>query len=268
MPGRICGRKGRCNNRPKRQAWGVRRVLPDQADVDPVDAYGRLVRLPSGRPAVRLNMIASVDGAAALEGRSGALGGPADKAVFAVLRSLADVILVGAGTVRAEKYGPPRLDDAARARRRALVLPEVPEIAVVTRSCHLDWDTPFFTDAERRPVVVTVEGADKDDRRKAHEVADVLTAGDDDVDLARAVELLGERGHDNVLCEGGPGVAAQAAAAGVIDEVCLTVAPLVAGGDAHRILHGAALAPAERMVPAHILEADGYLFLRYVRANP
>ncbi|MBV9665196.1 MAG: pyrimidine reductase family protein [Actinobacteria bacterium] len=259
------GERGVAKTGESRKREGVRQVFPNHDEVDPIDAYGRLDRLPDGRPRVRLNMIGSLDGAAALAGRSGALGGSADKALFAVLRSLADVILVGAGTVRAEKYGPPHLDDEARGRRREAGLPEVPEIAVVTRSCHLEWESKFFTEAQRRPVVVTVAGADEASRRRADAVADVLLAGDDDVDLAQAVQLLGERGHDNVLCEGGPGVAAQAAAAGVIDEVCLTVAPLVVGGDAHRILDGPEVDPAQRMHVVHVLEADSYLFMRYSR---
>src|SRR5580658_1525233 len=107
----------------------MRQLFPLPGDVDPVDAYGRLTATNSGRPAVRLNMIASVDGAATVDGRSGQLGGPPDKAVFATLRSLADVVMVGAGTMRAEGYGPARLADDARARRRDSGLPPVPPIA-------------------------------------------------------------------------------------------------------------------------------------------
>ena len=137
----------------------MRQLFPTAGDVDPADAYGRLAALGPGRPGVRLNMIASVDGAASLQGRSGALGGPADKALFATLRSLADVVLVGAGTMRAEGYGPARLSDDARARRRDWGLAPVPPIAVITRSCRLDWRARFFTEAEQRPLVVTVASA-------------------------------------------------------------------------------------------------------------
>ena len=237
----------------------MRQLFPAAGDVDPADAYGRLAALGPSRPRVRLNMIASVDGAASLQGRSGALGGPADKALFATLRSLADVVLVGAGTMRAEGYGPARLSDDARARRRDWGLPPVPPIAVMTRSCRLDWSARFFTEAEQRPLVVTVASA------AAAEVADTVIAGDDEVDLARAVSALAERGHTNVLSEGGPGIAAQLATAGLLDEVCLTVAPLLAAGEARRILDGAALAPPSVLELAHVLEADGYLFLRYRR---
>ncbi len=243
----------------------MRQLFPTPRDIDPVDAYGRVESAQPGRPGVRLNMIASADGAASLGDRSGTLGGPADKVVFATLRSLADVILVGAGTVRAEQYGPARLDDDTRARRQRWGLPSVPPIAVITRSCRLDWDSPFFTGAEQRPIVVTTASADAADRARAAGAADVLVAGDTDVDLGRTVAALGERGHDSVLAEGGPGVAAQLAARGLLDEVCLTVAPLLVAGPARRILDGAALAPPPALDIAHVLEADGYLFLRYRR---
>jgi riboflavin biosynthesis pyrimidine reductase len=210
-------------------------------------------------------MIVSVDGPASLQGRSGALGSPADKALFAALRSLADVVLVGAGTMPAEGYGPARLSEEARARRRAWGLPPVPPIAVITRLCRLDWSARFITEAQQRPRVVTVASAAAVDRARAAEVADVLVAGDDDVDLARAVGALAERGHTNVLSEGGPGVAAQLASAGLLNEVCLTVAPLLAAGGARRILDGAALASPLALELGHVLEADGYLFLGYRR---
>jgi riboflavin biosynthesis pyrimidine reductase len=243
----------------------VRRLFPDSGDVDPLDAYGRLTRLGPHRPSVRLNMIASVDGAASFGGRSGALGGPADKALFAVLRALADVVLVGAGTVRAEGYGPIRLDDAARARRGAWGLAAVPPIAVVTRACRLDWTSPFFIQAEQRPLVVTVASAPAANRAQAARVAEVVVAGEGEVDLTEALGALAERGHDNVLAEGGPGIAAELAASGLLDELCLTVSPMVAAGDARRILEGPALAPPQCIELVHVLEADGYLFLRYGR---
>jgi riboflavin biosynthesis pyrimidine reductase len=103
------------------------------------------------------------------------------------------------------------------------------------------------------------------DRGRAAEVADTIIAGDDDVDLARAVSALAKRGHTNVLSEGGSGIAAQLATAGPVDEVCLTVAPLLAAGDARRILDGAALAPPSVLELVHVLAADGYLVLRYRR---
>jgi riboflavin biosynthesis pyrimidine reductase len=116
-----------------------------------------------------------------------------------------------------------------------------------------------------RPLVVTVASAAAADRARAAEVADVIVSGEADVDLAQAVSALAGRGHTNVLAEGGPGIAAQLAAAGLIDEVCLTVAPMLAAGNGPRILEGAALTTLARLDLERVLEADGYLFLRYSR---
>ena len=139
----------------------MRQLFPVAADaVEPIDVYADLPRA-EGRPSVRLNMIASVDGATTLAGVSGGLGGPADHALFAVLRSLADGVLVAAGTVRAEGYGPSSTP-----------------IAVVSRSLRLDWDAPFFTAPLARPILVTVAHAPPDQLARAAEVADVVIAGD------------------------------------------------------------------------------------------
>lgn len=242
----------------------MRRLLPAPPDVvDPVEAYGRLGRTQDGRPRVRLNMIASVDGAASVAGRSGGLGGMADKALFFTLRSLADVIMVGAATMRTEGYGPARLDHEARARRANQGLTPVPPIAVVTRTCRLPWDAAFFTQAEQQPIVVTTAVANVADRNRAAAKADVVVAGDANVDLSRALAALGDRGAENVLVEGGPHLAGQMVESGLLDELCLTVAPLASSGDAGRILAGPVLVPATRFELHHVLEADGYLFLRY-----
>ena len=224
----------------------MRQLLP--TFVDPVDPMAVYADLPvaAGRPGVRLNMIASLDGATAVAGVAGGLGGEADQKLFALLRRLADVVLVAAGTVRAEGYGPS----------------PVP-IAVVTRSCRLDWDSRFFTAQVARPVVVTVATAPAKARYRAAEVADVVVAGERDVDLARALDALGARGWRAVLCEGGPTLNGQLAAAGLLDELCLTLSPLLVGGDAKRLLAGPLLPgpPTLRLVSA--CEEDGFLFLRY-----
>jgi len=243
----------------------MRQMFPHHGEVDPIDAYGRLGKV-GDRPSVRVNMVASVDGATTVDKRSGGLGGPADKVVFATLRSLTDVILVGAATMRTEGYGPANLSDAARRQRREWGLLPEPPIAVLTRTCQLDWDAPFFTQAEQRPVVITATSAATTDRARAAEVAEVILAGDDAVDLRSAVRALGERGYDNVLAEGGPAIAAQLASTDLIDELCLTVSPLLVGGDARRILHGDALQPPTPLELRQVLAADGYLFLRYQRA--
>jgi riboflavin biosynthesis pyrimidine reductase len=228
----------------------VRQLFPHSIDsVEPLDVY-RDLPVVEGRPTVRLNMISSVDGSTAVDGRSGGLGGPADRRVFAALRSLADVVLVAAGTVRAETYGPG----------------PVP-IAVVSGSLALDWDTPFFTAASHRPLVVTHRRAPAAEAKRAGERADVIVAGEGAVDLALAIDLLGARGFRHVLAEGGPSLNGALAGAGVLDELCLTVAPRLVSGDAKRILAGPALAPAPELRLRSLCEEDGYLFLRYRLAS-
>ena len=119
-------------------------------------------RAPADRPWVLVNMVASLDGAITIADRSGGLGGPADKAMFSALRGVADVVMAGAGTVRAEGYGPARPSDAVRAVRRARGQAEVPRIAVVTRSLDLDLATPLFTEAVEPTIVITCASADRD----------------------------------------------------------------------------------------------------------
>jgi riboflavin-specific deaminase-like protein len=234
-------------------------------EVDPIEVYGRMPLPGPDRPAVRLNMIASADGAVAVDGRSGGLSGPADKALFATFRSLADAILVGATTVRAEGYGPVRLSPEARARRVQWGLAPVPPIAVLTRTCRLDLTAPFFTQAEQRPIVLTTAAAGAGDRERAAQVADVLVCGEDEVDPARALATLAGRGAENVLVEGGPTLNGELVAAGLVDELCLSLAPLLVGGGAARVTAGPETARPSGLDLSHVLEADGYLFLRYRR---
>jgi riboflavin biosynthesis pyrimidine reductase len=246
----------------------MRRFLPaPDDDVDPSRLYARLESVADGRPAVRANMIASADGAASVAGRSGALGGRVDQFVLVSLRAAADVVLVGSGTVSSEGYGPVRLAPSVVARRKALGQAPVPPIAVVTASCRLNWDAPFFTEAGQRPIVVTVAGADPDARRRAGGVADVVIAGEHQVDMGTAVRALGERGHSSVLAEGGPSVTGQLAAAGLLDELCLTFSPTLVGGDANRILRGPDIDPVTRLELVDLCEADGFLFARYRRKS-
>ncbi|MET9066125.1 pyrimidine reductase family protein [Streptosporangium sandarakinum] len=212
---------------------------------------------------LRLNMVASADGGTWLDGASGGLSGRGDRKVFGVLRGLADVVVTGAATVRAEEYGPakPRKSwEALRAGRTA-----APPIAVVTASLELDLSGPLFTEAgpDSRTIVVTCEAAPRDRRAEAARHAEVIVAGRDRVDLALAVKELGGRGLGRVLCEGGAKLNAQLAAAGLIDELCLTVSPLLIGGDAARVLDGPASLTRLRL--AHVLEDEGFLLTRYVR---
>jgi 5-amino-6-(5-phosphoribosylamino)uracil reductase len=241
----------------------MQRLFPEPVeDVDPATVYADMPR-NDHRPAVRLNMIVSVDGGTSWNGVSGALGGSADKVLFGVLRSLADVVLVASATMRGEQYGPAVLPANVQDARRARGQAPVPSIAVVSRTCRFDWSAPFFTAATERPIVFTVSSAPAADRSRAAEVAEVVVAGEDDVDLADAVRSLGAAGAQSVLAEGGPTLNGQLARAGLLDELCVTLAPLLASGDAKRIIAGSTLDALEPLDLRSICEADDYLFLRY-----
>jgi 5-amino-6-(5-phosphoribosylamino)uracil reductase len=247
----------------------VRQLLPQPLDdVDLEDCYLGDPREPVGaRPWVTVNMASSVDGATALTGRSGGLGGAADRLAFHALRSAADVILVGAGTARAEHYGPVRGPDAHVERRRAAGRNEPARIAVVTRGLDLDLDTPLFTDNDVRPLVFTSSRADPERRRAVQEVADVVDAGDVDVELDRVVAHLGADGVRCVVCEGGPTLNGFLIALGLIDEWCWTIGPLLAGGTSSRASHGSAPLPAHPMVLDRLLTDGRDLLTRYLTSR-
>lgn len=240
------------------------RLLPGPpSEVDAADAYAHRVG-GGGGVHLRANMVSSLDGAAALDGRVGSLTGPADQVLLKVLRSLCDVLLVGAGTVRAEGYGPVGVLPELRVRRGADQLP-APRLAVVTRGLDVDLGSSAFTGAEERPLVVTCDAADRDRVAAAREVADVLVAGDADVDLGSVVDQLAEQGLARILSEGGPRLLGDLFAAGLVDELCLAVSPVVTGGRATRITAGTPVSPPTPMTLGAVHERDGYLFLRYTR---
>ncbi|BDB59143.1 hypothetical protein RDE2_09370 [Rhodococcus sp. RDE2] len=220
------------------------------------------------RPWMRINFVSSLDGAVAVEGRSGALGSPADKKVFGLLRELADVILVGAGTVRAENYGGARTGEALRARREEAGLAPIPPIAVVTASCDLPTDLRLFTDTTIPPVVLTTARAPEAARRAVEAAGgDVRVIADAVIDGPSLLAAIGEAGWFRVLCEGGPNLFGRMIEDGVVDELCLTWAPVLAAGNAARIAHSptAALTPLRR---AHLVcDDDGTLLTRWVRPD-
>ena len=217
---------------------------------------------------VRANFISSIDGAAAVSGRSGALGRTGDRVVFTLLRALADVVVVGAGTVRAENYGGVTLAPPERQRRRAAGQTVVPRLAIVTGSGLLDRDMRVFTDTELPPLVLTCTAAIAATRRRLAGRAEVLDCSANDparVDEPTMLDVLATRGHYRVLTEGGPSLLGSFIDSGLLDELCLTVAPYLLGGPAPRIATG----PGEMLTAmrcAHLLTDDsGYLYGRYVK---
>jgi riboflavin biosynthesis pyrimidine reductase len=234
------------------------------------DALYRLYAYPTGGggAVVRGNAIASLDGGATTGGTSGGLGGPGDRRLFAVLREVADVIVVGAGTARAENYGGARMTAAQRHSRQGRGQSEVPPIAVVTRSGVIEHDLAVLTDSEVTPLMLTTtaEAAGLAARLgAAAEVIDCSGADPREVDLGVLVDRLTQRGLTRVLTEGGPSLLGALLGAGLIDEFCLTTAPLLVGGTAVRIATGVGEV-LTAMRCAHVLtDSGGYLYTRYVR---
>lgn len=240
---------------------------PD-APVDVAALYAEGPRAPVGpRPWVLLNMIATLDGAATdTEGRTAGLANAGDREAFVAIRSVADLVVAGAGTVRAEDYGRARVPRRLQEERAARGQPPRPRIVVVSATLRLDPAARLFQGPEdERPLIVTVETADKEARRRLEPVADIVIAGEHLVEWPRALSSLREAtGADVVVVEGGPMVNGQLLVDDVVDEMCVTVAPALAGGDAARIAHGVRPDAARLLRLEHVLEDEGFLLLRYV----
>ena len=240
----------------------MRVLLPEPTGAVDLHAHYATAWLEPG--GIRANMIASADGAAAATGLSRGLQTPGDNRVFAVMRDLADVVLVGSSTARVEGYRPVRLDDAQLAVRRQWGLPAALPIALVSRSLQLDLNSPLFRD--NRPLVVTCASSDPAARARLAQCAEVLVCGAADIDYAVARRQLADRGLRRVLCEGGPTILGRLIDAGQLDELCLSVTPLLIGPGAGRIVAGDAWAGTTPRLRLHaLLEEDGALFLRYRR---
>jgi riboflavin biosynthesis pyrimidine reductase len=245
----------------------IRRLFPEDATggTEPL-TDDELTGLYAHQHGVRMNFVSSVDGAVEVDGRSAGLGTPADRKVFGLLRQFPDALLVGAGTVRREGYHAVTLDPPRRAWRREHGLAPYPRLVVVTARLDLDPSHPAFADAPVRPIVLTRSAAPPDRRTAMEPVADVLCHGDDEVDLAAGLADLRERGLTRILCEGGPHLFGALTAADLVDEVCLTISPMLAGAGAGRITAGPASA-VRGLTLAHVLCADSDLLMRYARSR-
>jgi riboflavin biosynthesis pyrimidine reductase len=215
---------------------------------------------------VRANFVASIDGAITAEGRSGGLSGPADRLVFSVLRSLADVVVAGAGTVRAERYRQAKADELWQQVRFGR--PPAPPIAVVTRRLDLDLSDRLFGHGQdlARTIVLTTELAGEERLKEASRVAEVVVAGTGTVSGQAIVDALAACGHRRILVEGGPMLLGQLVAEHLLDELCLTVSPVLEGGHAAgRLTSRRGPARLAQMSLASVLEDDGFLLTRYLR---
>jgi len=217
---------------------------------------------------VRSNFVSSIDGGATTDGKSGQLGGPGDRALFSLMRELADIVIVGAGTVRTENYGGVKLGAATRQVRQNRGQAEVPPIGIVTQSGYLDRDMKVFTETEVPPLVLTATAAVPTAAERLGDSAQVIDCSGsdpDEVDIAALLNRLSGRGLHRVLTEGGPSLHGRFIEVGLLDELCLSLAPVLVGGGAGRIAAGS----GETLVTmrrAHLLTDDaGYLYTRWVR---
>jgi riboflavin biosynthesis pyrimidine reductase len=223
--------------------------------------------IPEQRPRVLLNMISTVDGRASLGGRSGPLSDAADRAVFHELRGGVDGVLVGAGTVRSERYGRMIPDAARRELRRQRGQSDEPLACIVSGRLALDGDIPLLREPSARVAILTASAASLP--ASAASVEYIRTARDGRLDLAAALgELRARFAVDSILCEGGPHLGLQLLEADLLDELFLSLSPLAAGGEpsggeALRILAGAELEPPAELELLDVLRSDSRLFLRY-----
>ncbi|MEO0492359.1 MAG: dihydrofolate reductase family protein [Actinomycetota bacterium] len=249
----------------------MRQLLPTPLDtVDPLTLYPLDDRpRPADRPWLMANMVASVDGAIAIDGVSAGLGGEGDSMAFRAIRASCDWIVAAAGTVRAERYQIPRTSPEIAAVRSAQGRDTAPRLAVVSASVDLDPDLPLFADrrdGEAKPLVIT--GATPPPERVAalDGLAEWHHTDTERPTSAAILAALGERGADVVLAEGGPTFNGQLVDAGLLDELCLSISPHLVGGGSSRIVnHSTTTIPADLRLD-RLLEHDSALFARYVRA--
>jgi riboflavin biosynthesis pyrimidine reductase len=227
----------------------VRRLAPTAGVVDDIrDAYRRDRPPPDDRPWIGLCMVTSIDGSTAVDGSSGGLGNATDSAILGALRALADAILVGAGTVRQEGYGPPKKPGQ--------------RIAVATNSGSVDLDSELFTSGSG--FVLAPRSADVDEAR-----VQVIRAGDDELDLAEAIGRLDDivPGIGYLHAEGGPSLNGSLLDADLVDEIALTISPHLAGGDGGRLASGATETLRRYRLDQLLTDDDGFLFGRWVRSR-
>lgn len=236
-------------------------------DVQSLTTLGRYYPYPAplDRPFVRANMVASIDGASAVQGRSGGLGGAGDRAIFRVLRGLADVVVVGARTATTEGYRQPQTDDAFAAARDAAGQAGAPLLALVSNSLSIDPDYPPLANAAT--VVLTCADAPADRRHALLDRgATLVECGTTEVSIGQVLAYLDGRGLRQVLCEGGPRLLGAVTAAGLLDDLCVTTSPTLVAGDSARIIAGPTLPQMPSMTVAHTLsDDDGYVFTRWAR---
>lgn len=216
-------------------------------------------------PRVSFNLVSSLDGAATFNGRSGELGNAADRRIMKLLRRAADIILIGAGTARAEGYSGDLIDPEDSLWRQGHGKSSRPALAMVSGSLSVDPGMPFFTAAAERPLVITTAQADPARKRKLEKVADVLVCGQRSLDVEILIHKFVLRGFSRIHSEGGPHLFGTFQQASRVDELCLSVSPVLVGGPGMRIAVSSSQSPGPgHMHLDHVLRAGDMLFLRYL----
>lgn len=243
----------------------MQRLIPNPGPIsvdEQLDGYRPWEQPPEERPFVATNFAVTVDGRATIDGRSGPIGSDADTEMLARLRTRFDALMIGAGTMRTERYGRVIGDQAQRERRERLGLPHDPLMVIVSGRLNLPWDAPLFTAGGGRTLIFTSSEADPPETATRLQIV----RHEGEVDLAAALRhLRGEHGVRALLCEGGPHLHAQLWAGGLVDELFLTTAPKLTGAEAPLILEGEPLPGTAELELAWLLEHDGELFARYRR---
>jgi riboflavin-specific deaminase-like protein len=260
------------SQKPPGEAAEFRRLLPDGVPaeatqiVDGFDLRGR-AQTVSGRPYVMLNMATTLDGRATINGRSGPIGNRADRELFHALRADVDAVMAGAGTVRVERYGRIIPNEATRERRRERGLEEEPLACVVSARLSLPNDLPLLNEPAARVVIITPSAASLSGARARLDYVRAASAGL--LDLRGAMRELAERfGVRTLLCEGGPHLNGALLQAGLVDELFLSLAPKLTGGEdltgeALRMIAGATFEQPRELELLGALENESHLFLRY-----
>ena len=248
------------------QHQGVHQIFPPPvAEVEADDVY-RDQRPPvGGRPWLMMNMVSTVDGITELDGGSGPLGSPGDKDIFGTIRTLPDIIMVGSATAVSEQYNPPSTSVSTKARRLANGAWPVARIAVVSSRLEFDLTLPMFQRPSQRPLVITTVDADPLKLDQIAEHADLIRCGIGSVDLPQAMREMNELGAQRVLSEGGPSLNGALLQDELVDEVFLSVAPLMGGSNQRGIARGD-IPHIHELELRHVLTEDHFLFLRYTRA--
>jgi riboflavin biosynthesis pyrimidine reductase len=238
----------------------VRALLP--SPIDDVDVHTYYADGWTDRGGWRVNFVSSADGAVSVGGFSAGLQTPGDQRIFTALRDLADVVVVGAGTANAEGYRPARRSPARAARRREFGLADALPIAVVSRRLNLDRNAALYA-PDSGTLVITCAAAPAETRATLAGNVEVIICGEREVDLAAARSALVSRGLARIVCEGGPHLFADTVRAGVVDEFCLSLTPMLVGPGPGHLMAGMALADPARLRLLGLLEEDGALFCRY-----